>query len=220
MKIVYFGKGIRGYYCLEKILQAGYKVKLAVGPDNKNNKNKSDEFSILTLAERFGIKTITPAEPNSPETETFLRNQNADLFVLGGYGKILKKNIIAVPKIMTVNLHGGKLPANRGSSPLNWVLINGESSFTLSIIKVDGGVDTGPVLHETTHPIGPNDTIVDLHKIANDVFPQMLLHVLQQLKTGNYTLREQARHEGAYYPLRFPGDGFILFDQLTARQVH
>ena len=70
------------------------------------------------------------------------------MFVLAGYGLILKKQCIALPKSHCINLHGGRLPQYRGSSPMNWALINDEPLIGISIIEVDQGIDTGPVLFE------------------------------------------------------------------------
>jgi methionyl-tRNA formyltransferase len=216
MKIVFWGKGLRAFCCLEKLLKLKYNVVLVVGHDN----DKRDEDVVLTLADKHKIKSINPINPNNLETENLLKTFEADLFVLGGYGHIIEQNIIDIPKIMTINLHGGKLPDSRGSSPLNWALINGKNSITLSIIRVDSGVDTGPVILDRSFDVKINDTIVDLHKIANNAFPGMLIEVINQIKDNKYELREQKGNTGGYYPLRFPEDGFILFDQLTAEQIH
>ena len=216
VKVVFWGKGLRAFYCLEKLLELKYDIVLVVSHDN----DKRDKDSVLTLADKNKIKSINPTNPNNLETENLLKTLGADLFVLGGYGNIIKQNIIDIAKIMTINPHGGKLPELRGSSPLNWALINGNNSFTLSVIQVDSGVDTGPVILDRQFDVSINDTIVDLHKIANHAFPEMLIEVINQIKDNAYQLRRQEGDIGGYYALRFPEDGFILFDQLTAEQIH
>ncbi|XGB40665.1 MAG: hypothetical protein LVT47_10205 [Cyanobacteria bacterium LVE1205-1] len=125
-----------------------------------------------------------------------------------------------IPKKMTINLHGGKLPKYRGSSPLNWALINDEHSFSLSIIKVDPGIDSGDILFEKTFPIGVNDTIEDLHAIANVEFPAMLVEVLKNIETDFCLPRKQDKAAASYFPLRFPEDGLVLWDMLTDQQIH
>ena len=177
MKIVFWGKGLRSYYCLKKLVELKYDIALVVGQDN----DKRDEYSVLSLADKYNLKSINPANPNDVEIENLLKTFKADLFVLGGYGYIVKQNIIDIAKIMTINLHGGKLPDARGSSPLNWALINGKDSVTLSISQVDSGVDTGPVILDRSFDVKINDTIVDLHKIANQAFPEMLIEVVEQI---------------------------------------
>ena len=216
MKIVFWGKGLRSYYCLEKLAELKCDIVLVVGQDN----DKRDEYSVLSLADKYNLKSINPANPNDVEIENLLKAFKADLFVLGGYGYIVKQNIIDIPKIMCINLHAGKLPQYRGSSPLNWALINEEPTFTLSIIKVDAGVDTGDIVIERTFGISINDTIQDLHNTANEQFSLMLLEVVKQIEDNSYALTPQDNSQKSYYPLRFPDDGFILWDMFTTRQVH
>ncbi len=216
MKIIYWGKGLRGFKCFQKILEKKYEIVLVVGHENDNE----NADSIITLAQKHNIETAKPEDPNSDEFENFLKAKDADVFILGGYGKIIKQNIIDIPKVMCLNLHGGKLPDMRGSSPLNWAIIKNKKSFGLSIIKINAGIDTGDIIYEKSIPIESAYTIVDLHNIANEAFPEMLVEVLEQIKNNTYTIKNQDKDAGAYYPLRSPEDGFILFDQFTASDIH
>lgn len=197
---------------MQALIRKGYEIVLVVcHPGNS---------VVRKMAEEHNMATISPEEPNDIETQEYLESFDADLFALAAYGKILKQNVIDIPKLMCVNLHGGRLPQYRGSSPMNWSLINGEQSFGLSIIKVDTGVDTGDVILDRTFEISINDTICQLHEIANREFPLMLLEVVEQLENGDYELRKQNEQDASYYPLRFPDDGLILWDILTAEQIY
>ena len=176
--------------------------------------------SVAAAAQHLGLYTLAPEDPNDRATVGALRELNADVFVLAGYGKILRQDVLDVPRMMSINLHAGHLPTHRGSSPLNWVLLNGETSFTLSVIRLSAEVDGGDVLQDRTFNIGPDDTIRDLHAIANEVFPKMLLDVLGQIRDGSLTPHPQDPAQVAYYPLRFPADGLIVWDLLDAAQIH
>ena len=175
---------------------------------------------VRDLAEETGLMTVSPENPNDKDVQEYLRSFDSDLFVLAAYGKILKQDTIDIPKVMCVNLHGGRLPEYRGSSPMNWSLINGESCFGLSIIKVDSGVDTGDVLIDRKFDIAVTDTICDLHDIANREFPLMLQDVVKQIDNGTHKLRKQDEAKACYYPLRFPDDGLVFWDIFTAEQIH
>ncbi len=72
-----------------------------------------------------------------------LRAENAEVIVLAGYRKILKAPVIDLPARMCINLYSGKVPNCRGSSPMNWSLTNGETSFSLSVLRVDPRIDAG-----------------------------------------------------------------------------
>lgn len=212
MRIVFWGNGARGSSCLEALVQAGFTVVLVVAHPEKG--------SVSELARKKEVPCLAPEDPNSKEFLGSLRSFQADVFVLAGYGKILKEAALKLPRLMAVNLHGGKLPERRGSSPLNWVLLAGDQKFTLSVIKLDSGIDTGDILLERSFPIHPSDTIKELHTLSNREFPKMLLKLMAQIKKRTYTLTKQNKRRAAYYPLRFADDGMIVWDMFTAVEVH
>lgn len=216
MRYVLWAKGARGVACLKGLCAAGRRPTLVV-----LEPCPIEEGDPCALAARgLGLPTILPDELEDAHTLDRLRREQADLFVLAGYGRILPRAVLDLPARMTINAHAGALPEYRGSSPLNWALIHGDSAFSLSIVEVDEGVDTGPVLLERAHPIGPDDTIVDLHRVANRAFPELLLEAIDRIEAGTVSRREQDPAAARYFPRRFPDDGLILFDRLTAAQVH
>jgi methionyl-tRNA formyltransferase len=217
MKIVLWGNGNRGVSCLQALHDDGYGVELVVAhPDGGGQWYGS----VAALAEQLGIRVIRPENPNVDDVAQTLKAVGADLFVMAGYGKILRQRIIDSPGTICINLHAGKLPKYRGSSPLNWALINGETSFTLSVTSADAGVDTGDVLIERTFEISRDDTIRELHHIANNNFPGMLLEAVSQVEKDTHAPTPQDESLASYYPLRFPDDGLVLWDVYTAEQIH
>ena len=218
MRILFAGHKTRGVECLEAVRARGYEIVAVVGHPPGSAGPTAD--SVAAAGRALGVPVFEPEDINSAQTVRSLRALQPDVLVLAGYGPILRGPIIDMPSHGCINLHGGRLPQYRGSSPLNWALINGETGFTISIIRVDAGVDTGDVLLDRTFPIGPDDTIADLHRIANANFPGMLVEVLEGIRTGTARGRKQDPLEAAYYPLRFPDDGLILWDLATAQQVH
>lgn len=210
-------KGERGVCCLESLLESGEKVVLAVlqsQPEKQWYQRASD------LAREYGVPIVSPEDPNAAQSVTHLSQVGADVAILAGYGHILAPETIARVTKRCLNLHGGELPAQRGAAPLNWALIKGRSSFGISIIELGAGIDTGPVLAREEFPIRTDNTIADLHAMANRAFPELVREVLNALRQGTLAAKEQDPEKAAYYPARFPDDGLILFDQLTARQVH
>lgn len=217
MKIVFWIKGSRGVRCLNRVIESNYDIDLLVLQQQRGMQWYKEA---VKLSQEHGIPVIEPENPNDNETERILRSLEPDLFVLAGYGKIVKPNIIAIPKLMCINLHGGKLPEYRGSSPMNWALINGETKFGISIIKVDNGVDTGDVIMDSLFPIEQNSNIRELHEMADEAFPEMLVEVLRQLESDSFSLKKQEISKASYYPLRFSEDGLIFWDMFTAEQIH
>jgi methionyl-tRNA formyltransferase len=215
MKIVYFTKGDRGVACLKRIIAEGANISMVV-------LQPSDSLTadFTAIAEECGAEVYAPEDPNAEDALARLRSEEADVFVLGGYGLILKPDCIGLPKSHCINLHGGRLPQYRGSSPLNWSLVNDEPLVGISIIEVATGIDTGDVLAEAKMNVEPDTTIADLHEWANQQFPEMLVTVLKQMAEGTLKPRVQDDTNACYYPRRFPSDGMILWDQLTAQEIH
>lgn len=217
MRLVFFGKGARGRSCLQALRDRGHEIPLAIAHPEER---RGGEGSLADLAEELGIAWEAPDDPNAAAFVSRLREVAPELLVLGGYGKILKRQVLDVPSRLCINLHGGLVPQYRGSSPMNWSLINGEERFGLSVLAVDPGVDSGEVLLQRSFEIAPDDTIRELHARANEHFPRMLVEVVDRLEAGTLEPRVQDESRAGYYPLRFPEDGFVLFDLYTAEQIH
>ncbi len=212
MKIIFAGNGIRGIACLDAIKNK-YNIVGVIG--HKTQKNE-----LISQAEKFGFATFQPSNINSSNFVNKIKALKADICILAGYGQIVKNNFLSITKYGCINLHAGKLPQYRGSSPMNWALINGDNEYSISIIKVDEGVDTGPVLAEKTFSISTKDTILDLHNNANIYFPKILLNVLSNIVKNKLKPLNQNESNSSYYPLRFPEDGIVFFDQFSAEEIH
>lgn len=218
MKILFAGNKERGIECLRLLAASGCEIVGVIA--HPGGDRASHPGSVAAAAHDMGFRLFQPTNVNDGDSLAALRELKPALTVLAGYGQIVKPEFIGLAPMGCINLHAGKLPQYRGSSPMNWALINGEREFTVSIIRVDAGVDTGDVLAERTFPISLHDTIADLQRTANGAFPGMLLDVVRQLQKGPARARKQEEDGAAYYPLRFPEDGMILWDLYSAEQVH
>ena len=214
MRLVFAGHNPRGVSTLRALLEAGHEILLVlVHPPAASD-------PVEAAAHEAGIAVEASANINNPALAERIGALAPEAVVLAGYGQIVQEPLLSLAPHGCLNLHAGKLPEYRGSSPLNWVLINGETEFTLSVTQLDAGVDTGDLLAEESFPIGPDDTIAELHRVATEAFPRLLLGVLERLAAGTARRRAQDSAAAAYYPLRFPEDGLLLWDQLTAEQAH
>lgn len=215
MRIIFFGKGKRGLVCLQKLQQEKEDILLIICQQNDPFLQSFEEF-----AKESKIEIFCPGDPNEPSSHNKLESLDTDLFILAGYGMILKESCLSIPKINCINLHGGKLPEYRGSSPMNWALLNGEKKVSISIIEVDSGIDTGNVLAECSKKIVKHTNIAQLHEWANEKFPELLQSVITKIKEGSLVLRKQDDSLACYYPRRFAEDGFILWDQTNCINAH
>ena len=214
MKVLFAGNNERGIECL-KYVSKKHNIVAVIG-----NKPSSKKNIFIDYARSLGLNTFQPRKINDPAFLENLKSSEIELIILAGYSQIVDENFIKLSKNGCINLHAGLLPNYRGSSPMNWALINGEKNFSLSIIKVDKGIDTGDILIEKSIKIDIKDSINDLHKIANKIFPKLLDKVISNFKKYNLNKIKQKNEESNYFPLRFPSDGVIFFDQLTALEIH
>ncbi len=212
MNIVYFSKGIRGSTCLAHILKSGYSVPAVIAVEQEQ---EIDDLSI-----EYGFAVLFLDKINSPESVAKLIDLQADLFVLCGYNKIIKKQVIEIPPLGTINLHGGKLPEYRGAAPLNWQIIQGETSGGCAIIYVDEGIDTGDIIAQEIYQITAADTHASLIEKTLQIFPGLLVEVLDQIQSGTVKAVPQNPEEGGYFRRRYPKDSQIDWNLMSAVQVH
>lgn len=142
------------------------------------------------------------------------------LTIIAGLSRILPKELIGIPDLGTINLHGGRVPQYRGGSQLNWQIINGEKEIGISILRVDEGIDTGPVLAQAKFAIADSDDIAFAHARAYDLFGDLAVDVVGALEAGRAAETAQDETQAAYWHQRSDADGAIRWNEMTARQVH
>jgi len=212
MKIVYFSKGSRGFRCLDFMLANNYFVKTIVAVQ--------EEPELTDLAIEHEIPILIPDRVNTEEFAGKLKGLEPDLFVLSGYNKILRPVIFDIPPLGTINLHGGRLPEYRGAAPINWQIIHGETIGGCAIIYIDEGIDTGDIIRQEYYRILPEDTHASVLEKTLDIFPPLLVEVLEDIQSGNVTVTPQNPLEGCYHTRRYPRDSKIHWRDMTDVQVH
>lgn len=219
MDVLFIGSKDRGVRCLESVLNAGFDV-VGVVTTADDDPDAFWDRSVEAAAQSHDLPVYTPADINAPSFVETLEDLDADLFVMSGYNQILDETTLSVPAKGVINLHAGKLPDYRGGSPMNWAIINGESSGVASIHYATERIDAGPILAEETYEIGRNDTIADIRERVNTIYERLLVDVVTDIEQGTATTREQSVSEGTYYGSRRPQDGEIHWHRMTAREVY
>lgn len=221
MKIAYFGNNERGCVCLEALVEGGYDVQFVVAlPSAEQPKWSRD---IIEVARKLGIeKVYVPQDPNMllglNSLENFFDVFGIELAILAGYPKLIRKPLLDACTF--INLHAGPLPYYRGPAPLNWQIINGEIEIGISIIKVDEGVDTGPILDQEFFSIDVDNDYNDVLEHTLRLYPEMLLRLMKRLEKGEYMCRKQKRTEGFFCTKRYPRDGVIDWKTMSDKAVH
>ena len=141
-----------------------------------------------------------------------------DLAILAGWSEKIKSDKLNLPKYGFLTCHAGKLPQYRGSSPLNWAIINGEQTFGITVIKTDKEFDTGAIYASREFDLLSHYRIKDLHKIANEEFPFMVLETILKIQES-IPPSPQTNRGVMYYPRRNKADSVINFQEMGCTQI-
>jgi hypothetical protein len=134
---------------------------------------------------------------NVNESQRILRDVGPDIIVLGG-ARILKKEVIQIPRIGILNAHPGLLPQYRGLDVMEWAILNGDD-IGVTIHFVDEGIDTGPIVVKKRLAIQPGNRLSDLKKKASDLGVQTLLEAVDLIAAGKASPQPQKEEEGKLY---------------------
>ncbi len=172
-------------------------------------------------AEKLNVPYIPCQNVNSPEFIQDIEKYDADLFISMSFNQILKNEIINFPRFGFINCHAGALPFYRGRNPLNWVLINGESSFGITVHYVDEGIDTGDIIEQRLYPITLTDDYDSLLNRAIYECANVLHSATVKIHTESVqSIKQTDIHPvGTYFGMRTFGDEIIAFNW-PANQVH
>ncbi len=212
-RVCIFLNGVRGAAVAEAVAAAGHTIRWMIAP-------QACAGELTPLADRLGAELLMPVDVNDAGFVARYRTLGPALAVVAGFSAILKRPLMDVPEHGTINLHAGALPRYRGGSPLNWQMINGEREAGISVIRLDEGIDSGPILAEARIPIGPDETIGALHERAIAMFCRLAPQVMQAMENGALIERAQDETQACYWLQRNAEDGRIDWPRMSARQVH
>lgn len=141
-----------------------------------------------------------------------LKNLNPDLFVVASYGKILKPDVIDIPKLGSINLHPSLLPKYRGSSPIQSTILNGDKVTGITILKMDEVMDHGPILFQKEEEIRDEDTFDSLSKRLFQIGADNLVRVINDYAEGKLEPDAQDDSKATFTKVLTRQDGFIDID--------
>ena len=202
MKIIFFGSDDFAVAHLEALCASKYDVIACVTqPDKKKGRHLQVGAS---LVKKFALQEKIPLlQPDDLRDKNFvhqLKNFDSDLFVVVAYGKILPKEIITLPKIFCINIHGSLLPKYRGAAPINWAIMSGEERTGISVIKMNEEMDAGDIISQKEVKIDKNDTAVSLRAKMAEVSAAFLMEVLDAIEAKSYRLTKQDKKAVTYAP--------------------
>ena len=152
MRIIFMGSPDFAVPSLNALVEAGHEMVAAYcQPPRPAGRGKADrKTAVHERAERLGIEVRTPRTLRSDEEQARFRDLAADLAVVAAYGLILPKPILEAPRLGCINVHASLLPRWRGAAPIQRAILAGDEISGVTIMQMDEGLDTGPMLHRLT----------------------------------------------------------------------
>lgn len=191
LNIIFMGTPDFAKESLEAIYNAGYNIMSVVtNPDRPSGRGMKLTMSpVKEFATEKNIPVMQPEKIRDIKEE--LITQKPDLFCVVAYGKILPKEILDIPKLGSINVHGSLLPKYRGAAPIQWAVINGEKKTGITTMYMDEGMDTGDMILQEEVSIGENETTGELWNKLSKVGANLLVKTIRQIEDGKANRKKQ-----------------------------
>ena len=185
MRVAFFGTPEFAVPSLRALVGEGFDVVAVVTqPDAAQGRSRSKLIPppVKVAAESEDLTVFQPDKPTDGAFLLKLRETRPDIGVVVAYGHILKTELLELPPRGMVNVHPSLLPGLRGAAPVEWAIIRGHETSGVSIMQLDTGMDSGPVLHQIPHRIGPDVTAGELSAHLAEMGAQALIETLAMLE--------------------------------------
>jgi len=214
MDLVFCGTPLFAVPTLEKLVAAGFRVKLvATQPDRPSGRGMQLAASpVKQTALALDLPIVQPEKiKNNDEFRAQLESIKPEAIIVVGYGRIIPQWMIDLPKLGNLNLHASLLPKYRGAAPIQWAIATGESVTGVTTMRIDAGLDTGDILLQSEERILPEDTAVTLAPRLAQTGAELMIATLAGLKNGTVTPRRQDDTKATLAPILKREDGLIDF---------
>ena len=206
------------------LLSEGYEIVAVVTrPDKPAGRGRDIVFSpVKQTALEHNIPVWQPGSFKKAENSEALAMYAADLYIVAAFGQILPQKVLDQPRYGTLNIHASLLPKYRGADPIAEAILQGDKEAGVSIMKLDAGIDTGPVLLRRSVPLAEDETTGTLTAKLADLGAQALLEVLPAWIAGTITPELQDEQRATHTHMLKKEDGAINWQlpaSVLARQV-
>ena len=201
-RIIFAGTPAFALDALKGLRAAGYAIPAVITrPDRASGRGRKLKASpVRQWAQDAGLRLIQPARWNDESLLDALRAIGADLMVVAAYGAILPAAALEVCRLGAVNIHASLLPRWRGASPVAAAIAAGDERTGVTLMRMEAGLDSGPVLARSETPIGPHETAGQLQGRLAGLGAELLLGCLPDLLAGRLRAAPQDRRLATYAP--------------------
>ena len=195
MRIVMMGTGTFAEPTLEALLAGPDSVVgVFTQPDREGVQKRGSTRQVgrgmKEIAAEYGIPVFQAASVNAPEWVVVLRELSPDLLVVAAYGQILSKEVLSIPTVGGINVHGSLLPKYRGAAPVAHAILNGETETGVTIIRMSAGLDAGDMLAKASLPIN-DETAGEVEARLAPLGARLAVETIQRLKAGPVVGKKQ-----------------------------
>jgi methionyl-tRNA formyltransferase len=187
---------------LAGLIAAGHRVRAVYTqpPRPAGRGHRMQPSPVQLLAESHGLSVYCPASLRSPETQAEFVAIEADAAVVAAYGLILPSPILAAPRLGCLNVHASLLPRWRGAAPIQRGILAGDGETGVTIMQMDEGLDTGPILLQQAVSILPETTAGELTDTLAELGARLMIEALDVIAAGKLTPRPQPDDSVTYAP--------------------
>ncbi len=219
LRAAFFGSPAFAVPCLDALTHVADVVAVFSQPDRPAGRGmKLRPPAVKVRALELGLPVHQPTKMRDGTVAAQLRELELDVALVVAYGRILPRPILDAPRMGCVNVHASLLPRWRGAAPIQWAIASGDRTTGVSLMKLDEGMDTGPVITMDETPIAPNETTADLGERLSAMGAAMVERDLPGYVGGELEPKAQ-EGEATHARLLTKEDGRLDF-RWSAQQVH
>jgi methionyl-tRNA formyltransferase len=221
MRIVFMGTPQFAVPALEAIVAAGHQVvAVYTQPPRPAGRGMAARQSpVQACASRTGLPVVMPASLRTEDAQRTFLAHGADVAVVVAYGLILPQRVLDAPRYGCLNLHASLLPRWRGAAPIQRAIMAGDTLTAATVMRMEAGLDAGPVCTVQGVPIGPDTTAGELHDTLAAEGAALMVDALERLARDTLTCEPQALDGVTYAAKLQPAEQAIDF-AAGAQQVH
>lgn len=185
IRIAYFGTGNLALPSFLSLLDSNHKlVGLVTQPDRQGRGHHQHVNPLKEAAVERGLTVLQPESIKTPESIAALQTLQADLFVVAAYGQLLSPEVLAIPRLGTINIHASLLPRYRGATPIHAAILNGDAETGVTIIQIEPKMDAGPMLGAVRTAIRSDETTGQLEERLSELAIPLLYRVIDEIVAG------------------------------------
>lgn len=222
LKILFMGTPDFAQESLKSIYNAGFEIiGVVTNPDKPKGRGMKLAYSpVKEYALEKNLKIYQPIKiKNNTEFLDEIKTLDPDVICVVAYGKILPKEILEIPKLGCINVHGSLLPKYRGAAPIQWAVLNGDKTTGITTMYMNEGMDTGDMILKEEVEIGPEETTGDLWQKLSKIGGEILVKTLKLIEEGKAP-REKQTEEATLAPMLNKEMALIDWENSDVNKIH